>query len=211
MLKRYEPRLRNAPRTTSLECPIDAHKLLRDACSSWLEVCDAHPGIVWTPMLQRHWGKLAPTLERSGLARLLFKSPASGAMTILAAACAPRNPPAAWGERSRWSRGWREGPYFVNGRPGGFASRESRSVEAAKRTWALGGAHTSCRERGGACRVRASTTRRGCGPGGRGGGRGERGGALAGKRRISIVTCFTVFSCNCVYRAPRQPTDGSVH
>ena len=27
------------------------------------------------------------------------------------------------------------GPYFVNGRPGGFASRESRSLEAAERIW----------------------------------------------------------------------------
>jgi NAD(P)-dependent dehydrogenase (short-subunit alcohol dehydrogenase family) len=108
--------------------------LLRSALP-WLEVCDAHPGIVWTPMLQRHWGKLAPTLERSGLARLLFKSPSSGATTILTAAHAPRTPPAEWGERSRWSRGWKRGPYFVNGRPGGFASRESRSLEAAERIW----------------------------------------------------------------------------
>ena len=108
--------------------------LVRDALP-WLEVCDAHPGIVWTPMLQRHWGRLAPVLERSGLARCLFKTPASGATTILTAAYAPRVPPAQWREQSRWSRGWRHGPYFVNGRPGGFASRESRSVEAAKRMW----------------------------------------------------------------------------
>ena len=82
----------------------------------WLTVVDAHPGIVWTPMLQRHWGALAPWLERSGVARLLFKSPECGAATILAAALSPRVPPPEWGERSRWRRGWRTQPYFVNQR-----------------------------------------------------------------------------------------------
>lgn len=109
--------------------------LLR-AALPWLEVVDAHPGIVWTPMLRRHWGQFAPTLERSRIARVLFKSPACGAATILAAALSPRTPPPSWGERARWRRGWATQPYFVNGRPGGFASAESRDLEAAREAWA---------------------------------------------------------------------------
>ena len=102
--------------------------LLR-ASLPWLEVVDAHPGLVWTPMLQRHWGPLAPALERSGVARLLFKEPVRGAATVLTAATAP---PARWGERSRWQ----QQPYIVNQRPGGFASAQSRDLEAAKAAWA---------------------------------------------------------------------------
>ena len=109
--------------------------LMRSALP-WLEVVDAHPGIVWTPMLQRHWGPLAPFLERTRLSRLLFKSPPCGATTILTAALAPRLPPRHWGERSRWVRGWRSQPYFVNGRPGGYASVQSRDVSAAAEMWA---------------------------------------------------------------------------
>ena len=109
---------------------------LARASLPWLTIVDAHPGIVWTPMLQRHWGaKVAPLLERSRISRVLFKTPSSGANTILTAALSPKHPPPAWGERSRWRRGWEAGPYFVNRRPGGFASAESRDLEAAKATW----------------------------------------------------------------------------
>jgi len=108
--------------------------LLRRALP-WLTVVDAHPGLVWTPMLQRHWGPLAPALRASGVARLLFKSPERGATTILVAATAPRSPPRCWGERSRWKRGWCVGPYFVNCRPGGFASAQSRDIRAARAMW----------------------------------------------------------------------------
>ena len=101
----------------------------------WLTVVDAHPGLVWTPMLQRHWGKLSPLLQRSGVARCLFKQPECGAATILAAALSPQEPPAHWGERTRWRRDWATQPYFVNGRPGGFASAESRDVVAARAAW----------------------------------------------------------------------------
>ena len=108
--------------------------LLR-ASLPWLTVVDAHPGLVWTPMLQRHWGPLAPALERSGVSRILFKTPDRGAATILVAATSQRDPPATWGERSRWRRGWRTQPYFVNQRPGGFASAESRDLDAARAAW----------------------------------------------------------------------------
>ena len=109
--------------------------LIRSA-SPWLEVVDAHPGIVWTPMLQRHLGAIAPVVHKVGLSRLLFKTPAAGAATILAAAVSPRSPPRHWGERSRWARGWRCGqPYFVNRRPSGFASAESRDLAAAACVW----------------------------------------------------------------------------
>ena len=87
-------------------------------------------------MLQQHWGtRLAPLLERSGLARILFKTPARGAATILAAALSPRDPPRDWGERARWRRGWQTQPYFVNQRPGGYASAESRDAAAAREAW----------------------------------------------------------------------------
>ena len=110
--------------------------LLRSVHGEWLTVVDAHPGLVWTPMLQRHWGPLAPALDRTRLARVLFKTPACGAATILSAALDPRVPPADWGERSRWRRGWERGqPYFVNRRPGGFASKESRDMVLASEMW----------------------------------------------------------------------------
>ena len=86
-------------------------------------------------MLQQHWGQLALPLERSRLARVLFKSPACGATTLLAAALQPRVPPKSWGEHVRWKRGWAQQPYFVNRRPGGFASAESRDLEAAMAAW----------------------------------------------------------------------------
>ena len=111
--------------------------LLRSALP-WLTVVDAHPGLVWTPMLQRHWGPLAPAIERSRLARVLFKSPECGASTILAAALRESTPPAptSRGKSARWRRGWRTQPYFVNQRPGGFASEESRDLDAAEEAWA---------------------------------------------------------------------------
>ena len=37
------------------------------------------------------------------------------------------------GERARWQRGWRRGPYFVNCRPGGFASAQSRDLLLARK------------------------------------------------------------------------------
>ena len=101
----------------------------------WLSVVDAHPGLVWTPMLRRHWGPLAPALDATRLSRVLFKSAESGAATVLAAALSPRRPPASWGERSRWTRGWAAQVYFVNQRPGGYASAESRDVDAAWEAW----------------------------------------------------------------------------
>ena len=51
---------------------------------------------------------------------------------MLTAAVAPRVPHASWGERARWRRGWRRGPYFVNCRPGGFASAQSRDLQLAR-------------------------------------------------------------------------------
>ena len=71
--------------------------------------------------------------QASGAARLLFKTPEAGASTVLAAAVAPQLPhPGRWGERTRWRRGWRRGPYFVNCRPGGFASAQSRDLQLAR-------------------------------------------------------------------------------
>ena len=106
---------------------------------AWLEVANAHPGLVWTPMLQRHWGGLVPVLEKSGAAGLLFKTPESAATTVLTAALAPRSrPPPGWGENpGKWQRGvgGQQVPYFVNTRPRGYASEESRDVQAAREMW----------------------------------------------------------------------------
>ena len=53
-------------------------------------VHDAHPGIVWTPMLRRQLGEpLCRLLDRCGLARRLFKTPEQGARAVVAAALAP--------------------------------------------------------------------------------------------------------------------------
>ena len=67
-------------------------------------VHDAHPGIVWTPMLRRQFGPVAELLRRVGLAQLLFKTPERGAQMVLAAAlAAPQHP--ADGEPAYWVDG----------------------------------------------------------------------------------------------------------
>ena len=88
---------------------------------------DCHPGLVWTPMLRGFLGaRVATALERTRLRRVFFREPRQGAATVLAAATAPRQSTAT------------PQAYFVDGRvaPRRAASPESRSMAAARQTWA---------------------------------------------------------------------------
>jgi len=96
--------------------------LLRLQSKPWLTVVDAHPGLVWTPMLRSSWGERgASLLERTGLYKWMFKSPSSGATTILAAALD--------------YNATHKDLYYVNGRPGGYRSSESQNLDLAKSMW----------------------------------------------------------------------------
>ena len=59
-----------------------------------LVVHDAHPGIVWTPMLRRQLGPLAKLLRWCGLSQRLFKTPRRGAAMVLAASLGEPHHPA---------------------------------------------------------------------------------------------------------------------
>jgi len=85
-----------------------------------LQVLDAHPGLVWTPLLRTHIGdKATNTLKKTGLAGLIYKSPTEGSQALLAAL----DHPAGTSE---------EQLYFVNGQPGGYASPESRDLQQSQ-------------------------------------------------------------------------------
>jgi len=93
------------------------HKLSKD---NKIQVFDAHPGLVWTPLLRNHIGdKATNTLQKTGLASLIYKSPTEGSRALLAAL----DHPAGTSE---------EQLYFVNGQPGGFASPESRDLQQSQ-------------------------------------------------------------------------------
>jgi NAD(P)-dependent dehydrogenase (short-subunit alcohol dehydrogenase family) len=102
--------------------------LLRHTLSktnSEISIYDAHPGLVWTPLLRNHIGdKATNILHNTGLASLIYKTPLEGARAIVASvdyssARGPRN----------------EQIYFENGQPGGFATHESRDHLAAMKLW----------------------------------------------------------------------------
>ena len=85
-----------------------------------IQVFDAHPGLVWTPLLRNHIGEKATnTLQRTGLAGLIYKSPTEGAQALLATLDHPVG-------KSK------DQLYFVNGQPGGYASPESRNLNQSK-------------------------------------------------------------------------------
>jgi len=92
-----------------------------------VHVVDAHPGLVWTPLLRNHIGdKAVGTLTKTGLAKLLYKTPNEGAQAIVAAVDdVPSDT-----EPSK-----REQVYYENGRAGGLASTESRSIDQSKELW----------------------------------------------------------------------------
>ena len=92
-----------------------------------VHVVDAHPGLVWTPLLRNHIGdKAVGTLTRTGLATLLYKTANEGAQAIVAAV--DHVPSDA--ESSKM-----EQVYYENGRAGGHASKESRSMSQSKELW----------------------------------------------------------------------------
>ena len=94
------------------------HKLPKDKD---IHILDAHPGLVWTSLLRNHIGDSATnTLQTTGLAGLIYKSPSEGAQAILA--CLDHSPITNNDEQV----------YFVNGEPGGYASPESRDLHQSE-------------------------------------------------------------------------------
>jgi NAD(P)-dependent dehydrogenase (short-subunit alcohol dehydrogenase family) len=94
------------------------HKLPKDKD---IHILDAHPGLVWTSLLRNHIGDSAEnTLQKTGLAGLIYKSPSEGAQAILA--CLDHSPITNNDEQV----------YFVNGEPGGYASPESRDLHQSE-------------------------------------------------------------------------------
>jgi len=88
-----------------------------------IQVIDAHPGLVWTPLLRNHIGdKAVNTLTKTGIANLIYKSSSEGAAAIVSALnySAPVTS---------------DQVYFVNGKPGGYFALESVSLEASNQLW----------------------------------------------------------------------------
>jgi len=99
----------------------------------WLPVIDAHPGLVWTPLLQNNFPN-AKLIERIGLAKVLYKTPKGGAATILAAVDEGRRLASLASSSSSKGRK-RDQVYFANGKAGGYASEESRDETASIELW----------------------------------------------------------------------------
>lgn len=97
-----------------------------------VHIQDAHPGLVWTPLLRNHIGeKVTNTLQRSGLAKLIYKTPEEGAQSILASLDYAQRQSTATTDASS-----RQQLYFVNGKPCGYgAAKESRDIDASIQLW----------------------------------------------------------------------------
>ena len=88
-----------------------------------IQVVDAHPGLVWTPLLRNHIGdKAVKTLTKTGIANLIYKSSFEGAAAIVSAL--NYSTPVT-----------SEQVYFVNGKPRGYSASESVSLEASNQLW----------------------------------------------------------------------------
>ena len=128
------------PRDTNLEAYAQSKlglmqvaNIVQATYSSWLSVNTAHPGLVWTPLLQTNFPG-AQLFEHLGLAHVVYKTPREGAATIFAAIeqgrqeprpttslpPPPLPPPAA---------------YFVNAQPSGYASPESQDRTLSQQLW----------------------------------------------------------------------------
>jgi len=89
-----------------------------------IQVIDAHPGLVWTPLLRNHIGdKAVSTLTKTGIANLIYKSSAEGAAAIVSALS--YSAPSTTNDQV----------YFVNGKPGGYSTSKSVSLEASNQLW----------------------------------------------------------------------------
>eukprot|EP00804_Cyclotella_cryptica_P007313 CCRYP_002563-RA/>CCRYP_002563-RA protein AED:0.04 eAED:0.01 QI:0/0/0/1/0/0/2/0/384 len=92
-----------------------------------IQIYDAHPGLVWTPLLRNHIGcKATNFLHRTGLAKLIYKTPEEGAQAIVGALDFSLRPSPG---------GQQPQTYFVNGQPGGYATPESQDHLAAMELW----------------------------------------------------------------------------
>ncbi|KAL3811441.1 hypothetical protein ACHAXA_007596 [Cyclostephanos tholiformis] len=90
-----------------------------------IRIVDAHPGLVWTPLLRDHTGdKAVRLLTWTGLANLIYKSSSEGAQAIVAVMDSSQPTPAT-----------RNQVYYVNGEPGGYASSESASFDDSIKLW----------------------------------------------------------------------------
>jgi len=88
-----------------------------------IQVIDAHPGLVWTPLLRNHIGdKAVRTLTKTGIANLIYKSSSEGAAAIVSAL-------------SHSAPVTNDQVYFVNGKPGGYSTSKSVSLEASNQLW----------------------------------------------------------------------------
>jgi NAD(P)-dependent dehydrogenase (short-subunit alcohol dehydrogenase family) len=99
-----------------------------------IRIIDAHPGLVWTSLLRNHIGNTAVrVLTTTGLANIIYKSPVEGAQAIVAAlddaAAAVATEVVSHNDTIQKQM------YYVNGKPGGYASSESVSMDASIQVW----------------------------------------------------------------------------
>mmetsp|Transcript_62847 Transcript_62847/g.93411 ORF Transcript_62847/g.93411 Transcript_62847/m.93411 type:complete len:382 (-) Transcript_62847:269-1414(-) len=89
-------------------------------------VIDAHPGIVWTPLLRNYYGSAAKVVEKLKLSHFIFKSPEVGAGALLSA---------TFFDQTKYEKMLRkQKTYFSNGKSG-YGSSESRDMDACRKTW----------------------------------------------------------------------------
>ena len=100
----------------------------------WLTVVDAHPGLVWTPLLRNNFPG-ARFLDWIGLSRVLFKSPESGASTILAAVDEGRRLGLLHSGKNGQTVPQQKQIYVVNRKVGGYSSKESQDVVGSITFW----------------------------------------------------------------------------
>ena len=97
-------------------------------------VVDPHPGLVWTHLL---WNHLLGTrfLDWIGLSRVLFKSPESGASTILAAIDEGRQLGLLHSGENGQTVPQQKQVYVVNHKVGGYSLKESGDVVGSITFW----------------------------------------------------------------------------
>jgi NAD(P)-dependent dehydrogenase (short-subunit alcohol dehydrogenase family) len=96
-----------------------------------IRIVDAHPGLVWTSLLRNHIGDTAvKALTTTGLANLIYKSPVEGARAIVAALDDETTEVVSPNDATI-----RKQMYYVNGKPGGYASSESVRMDASIQVW----------------------------------------------------------------------------